>query len=556
MADSAEDTVESVSRETLKELRKGSKARFTRLVSTITTHIEGQGDCGALKVHRENLVEQHGECLRHHDRNVSKIKPTGDALAKTTKWRTDLETVYSGWLSTIDEYLNDNMEEENSETSKTGEAGIEELELRMRDHTRRLADDLEDSRLEEARRAEDIRRKAKREQMDLEFKLDMARASSKKPNFSKQHETPVRRTLYPGTSSGATKRSYATMNQKENGHQTELEQQSIDAWIYEEFRPVIAGSEGQTLVTMAMLPNLKPFTGDPREWPMFIQAFKSMVHDVFSSDAQRLSMLHTMLAQKLREGMSQILNSPMAYRQALQELRRKYGHPHLIARTYIQGLMELSPFQGGEVLEDFSTQLHGAVTTLDSAGYGHELDSSVALEGLVRKLPGAMIARWGRHVNQLLPGIPSLRDLDAWLEDEVMGEKNVRRIEGRHRANTNTSGSYQNNGNWRANHTPTVNSIDVSRNNGGRCAVCESGPGHRLEDCHKFMAMSPTQRAQTIWDLRNCFRCLGRNHHSNECKKVELLCTVGDCRGKHHTLLHGAESVASRRSSTTDDRKQ
>ena len=101
---------------------------------------------------------------------------------------------------------------------------------------------------------------------------------------------------------------------------------------------------------------------------MLIQSFKRMVHDKFPSDAQRLTMLHTMLDAKLRGGMSQMLSSPTAYRQALQELRRKYGHPHLVVRSYIQGLMEISPCRGVDALEDFSTQLHGAVATLDCAG--------------------------------------------------------------------------------------------------------------------------------------------------------------------------------------------
>ncbi len=64
----------------------------------------------------------------------------GRRLAETTKWRTDQKVAYLGWLSTIDEYVNENMEEEDGRNNRTGEEGIEELELRMRDHIRRLAD--------------------------------------------------------------------------------------------------------------------------------------------------------------------------------------------------------------------------------------------------------------------------------------------------------------------------------------------------------------------------------------------------------------------------------
>ncbi|KAI9562538.1 hypothetical protein GHT06_009990 [Daphnia sinensis] len=148
---------------------------------------------------------------------------------------------------------------------------------------------------------------------------------------------------------------------------------SVDGWIYQPFEETPPGREGQTVVTMAMLPNLKQFARDPRDWPMFIQTFKNMVHNMFVSDAHRLTLLHTMLASNLRTGMSQILTSPMAYRNALQELRRKYGQPHLVVQTYIQGLMDLPPVRG-DTIEAFSSQLHGAVSTLESSGYGHELE--------------------------------------------------------------------------------------------------------------------------------------------------------------------------------------
>ena len=135
-----------------------------------------------------------------------------------------------------------------------------------------------------------------------------------------------------------------------------------------------------------------------RDWPMFIQTVKSMIHDVFPTDVQRLTMLSTMLAPPIRVGMSQIFNTPQAYRSALQELHRKYGHPQLVVRSYIRHLMSISVCDGGDGLETFSTQLNGAVATLDASGYGHELESSVALESLAAKLPGHLITRWGRNV--------------------------------------------------------------------------------------------------------------------------------------------------------------
>ncbi len=109
----------------------------------------------------------------------------------------------------------------------------------------------------------------------------------------------------------------------------------------------------------------------------------------------------------------------------MQKLHRKYGHPQLVVRSYIQGLMELPSIREGEDVDDFSAKLHGAVATLEASGYGHELNSSVALNGIAAKHPHSMVARWGRRVNRLLPRTPTLRDLDVWVEDEMMSVKNV-----------------------------------------------------------------------------------------------------------------------------------
>lgn len=582
MSDEEEANEANFTKETLLELRKGSKNRFSRLISTIKSHIDGDGHCGPLKVHRTNLTELYGECRRNHEILMKKAKPAGEALATGEKWLTNLESAYNACILRLDDYLRQYDDDEyethggnvdQDTSSKTngdgGQESVEEIQMRIQNRARKLADDLEDSRVEQARRAEDMKRKAQRETAELEYELNMARAASSRREIQTNSTlnpqgNPFIPMLDPEQSRVLRKRSFANM------HSDSLRQQqqtttTIDSWIYEPFSTV-TGAEGQTMITMALVQNLKPFGGDPREWPMFIQSFKSMIHDNFPTDAQRLTMLHTMLDAKLRTGMSQILSSPTAYRQALQELRRKYGHPHLVVRTYIQRLMELSPCRGGDALEDFSTQLHGAVTTLDSAGYGHELNSSVALEGLVRKLPDSLIARWGRQVNRLLPNIPTLRDLDSWLEEEVMSERNVRSIGTKPNNTTPSSGSRQpvteSKRVWFNNPTdlkkswinihPTVNAIDGVKF-GGECSVCGLQPGHKLEDCRKFMSMPATQRAQTIWDMKNCFRCLGRNHHSNVCKKTDLVCTITGCTGKHNTLLHGAEPVATNRSASRRD---
>jgi len=257
------------------------------------------------------------------------------------------------------------------------------------------------------------------------------------------------------------------------------------------------------------------------------------------------------LDPSLRVGMSQILSTPHAYRDALHELRRKYGHPHLVARKFIQHLQSLEPARGGEALHLFSTQLHGAVATLEAAGYGHELESTAALESLVAKLPRATIVRWGRHVTKILPKIPNLRELDIWLEKEVLSDKNIQNLASVAAPSLETSKHERQARNQDGNFgrmQPFAPTIAASREQkvhpGGRCLICQCEPGHGLTSCPKFLSMTPSVRAQQAYDLRNCFRCLGRNHFTRDCTRTGLKCA--ECQKPHHSLLHGAQRVVAR----------
>lgn len=527
--------------EVTKRLRTTAKSKFTRLLATISTHIEGEGESSVLVVHAANLDELYEECKSLHSAYVKKTKPDEEGLEKAEKWGTALDKAFSDSKESF-------LAQERRPTRST-----RRIEAEIQARKRKMEEDLEDSKIAEERRVSDIRRKAAREAREMELELEAAQAFERGPT---RHSTPLKQTAGPSYSNIHPPDEDSTLNgSRLNTPATPptapIHKPRLDNWIYEPFTPVLPGAEGQQLVTMAMLPNLPQFSGDPREWPMFIQSFKSMVHDVFTSDAQHLAMLHSRLATRLREGMSQVLTAPTAYREALQELHRKYGHPHLVVRSYIQWLMELPSIREGKEVDTFSSKLHGAVATLEAAGYGHELNSSVALNEIIAKLPHSMIARWGRRVNRLLPRTPTLRDLDAWVEEEMMSTKNVREVKV---GNPNPRRLW-NMPPRRAMQPfqPSINFIDEtkrtdlndkSETTNNKCAVCETTPGHRLALCPKFVAMEPTQRAQVVFDIGNCFRCLGRNHSSNECRKTDVTCGMRGCNQHHHILLHGANRVA------------
>lgn len=177
--------------------------------------------------------------------------------------------------------------------------------------------DQEDAEIAKKRLAEDTARANARRRMDVSTnQCQQITTNAPAPMSS----TPNRHVGFQPDFSlidpHSTFRRYDTTGN--GGTDSSMIPNTVDAWIFKPFEPVSPMSGGgDAMVTIAMLAKASTFTGEARDWPMFIQTVKSMIHDIFPSDVQRLTMLSTMLAAPIRVGMSQIFNTPQAYRAAL-----------------------------------------------------------------------------------------------------------------------------------------------------------------------------------------------------------------------------------------------
>ena len=71
-----------------------------------------------------------------------------------------------------------------------------------------------------------------------------------------------------------------------------------DSWIYQLGTPLYVPTQSFTRPPRV---EVKHFNGDPRNWPMFIQSFKSQVHDACHSDSERLSLLRNCLTTDVQK---------------------------------------------------------------------------------------------------------------------------------------------------------------------------------------------------------------------------------------------------------------
>ena len=416
---------------------------------------------------------------------------------------------------------------------------------------------------------EDLTRKAQREEELMALQLSTSRGPT---------------VLGLGSASNKNVSSSATSRTAQQRNPTLTSRTGpMDSWIFEPFPDSTSGADiGTALILMSTLPkaNIEPFDGDPKNWPIFIQTFKSMIHDITPLNAQRIGLLRGMLDTNMQRKYSRILGNPLNYQQALQDLWTFHGQPHLVVQKYIEDLRDIPLLKEGDVkaLGDFQQRVHGAICSLEAAGYGHELNSSIALADLVIKLPRTLASKWGYSVNKWMKSdptaTPNLHKLDSWLLDAVMAENYIPRPA----ASTQRSGpapvrSFTFGGKAaqpsHPKHTDSSQSTSAavraitsnSREDSAKgssadrdavgCQVCHDPRGHALTNCNAFMGMTPTERVKTLVELRNCYRCLGRFHSASTCKKVEIFCTALGCGGKHHPLIHGGENDSRQRDASS-----
>lgn len=307
-----------------------------------------------------------------------------------------------------------------------------------------------------------------------------------------------------------------------------------DAWIRDVGNQVTSAPITSHRPPKLALPR---FNGSPRDWPMFIQSFRVQVHDACASDAERLAHLRGCLSVDIQRSLGETILNPGLYKFALEELQRKYGSPYVVAQACVSSLLNLQAFKDNDykAMRSFSSTLHSVVATLRLGGYGMELHSTATLAQLVAKLPPSLRSRWGIY-SYGLRALPTVGDLDQWLDYMTMAESSVRTNGASHEEQTGADKndkSKNKNQNKRGNGLPA----GVFGTSALACPLCEGK--HGLPTCKQFKQLTPDKRAELVKDKRVCYRCLASDHLSPNCSSTAT-CNKSECRRLHHPLLHGA----------------
>ena len=301
--------------------------------------------------------------------------------------------------------------------------------------------------------------------------------------------------------------------------------------------------------------DLPVFDGSPIIWPRFVEQFHVQVHcRPGLPDARRMDLLQSHIKGEARLMVQGLGYSGNNYAQALQELKRAFGHKFKVARAYVQQVTSGQPVPAKDqhALRKFYVSVRDCITILQQLNYTSELHSTETLVLSAKRIPTDKASRWNAYVARLSRmREPTLFDLQAWLQDCVSEDFNPYTIQGdkpqpkpRYTSaqpqdrRTTLMTSHLGSGSPKSakpsaasNHTPRQQHSGEQPT----CFLCHEL--HPIYRCPEFINRTVGNRLALCDNHHLCKNCLRPNHDALNCFSTNR-CRMVNCGVNHHTLLH------------------
>lgn len=281
------------------------------------------------------------------------------------------------------------------------------------------------------------------------------------------------------------------------------------------------------LIRKAAGRELPTFSGDPNDWLLFITAFRRSTEVCRFSEEENLVRLQKALTGRAKESVGAMLCLPGTIPDIIKTLELQYGRPQIIIRNLINKFKKVPKLvddQGNSIIELYN-KVNNLVVSIEALGCPEYLLNLQLIDELVDKLTPNLRLLWGEELAtkpQLGPSIKAFRD---WLYKRALAM-----------SLTNPDSSHGGRDGGKKQHLNVVDSKVGGETNRRPCSYCQLD-GHILEKCRKFSELSVDERLKWVREAGICFGCLKSKHRIADCTSRKR-CGVGECRMKHHALLH------------------
>nr|XP_049463411.1 uncharacterized protein LOC120956042 [Anopheles coluzzii] len=289
---------------------------------------------------------------------------------------------------------------------------------------------------------------------------------------------------------------------------------------------------------------LPTFSGESREWPMFIRMFEKSTEVYGFTDEENLLRLQRVLKGEAMESVGHLLLLPNSLKDVLEMLEAQYGRPDQIIEATIEKIWKM-PVPKPDCLRSlakFGFAVRNLCATIESLRLPEYAYNVALLRELVSRLPSEPAREWARHKRQF--GCGSVTDFGRWISEVARDAIDVsveplRRVtnERKEEPGKREQNSQQPRLPVRAdrsgNQPPRTTYWNVHTS---RCSeslpVAAATTNTASPQCQLCKVAA---RRSHVKEKGLCKKCLGR--HRTGCSIVTA-CGVNGCNGMHHVLLH------------------
>ena len=300
-------------------------------------------------------------------------------------------------------------------------------------------------------------------------------------------------------------------------------------------------------------PSIKKFEGDPLDYWAFLNRFRSHIGD-WLSPKRRLSYPLQHCSAEVVDNIqhcADIHDGQNALDTALEELKRRYGQPCIIARACEQRLSSFPKLDKdvAERLNKLSILMKRCCHALADEQIALNLDSVSFLVAIANKLTIDLKRKWidaAVNITRKTGRNASFKDLTQFVDEQAKIANSTFGL--------NLFGSNSSRGDQpKRAKTVALQTTTKTENKTGqfsypkpKCPFCSET--HKLYKCEKFRGMAVTDRSQFVKKNKICERCLNSGHATKFCTLKYIKCRKQDCdaRENHNTLLHPVSNTSSR----------
>ncbi|XP_058836884.1 uncharacterized protein LOC131693240 [Topomyia yanbarensis] len=287
--------------------------------------------------------------------------------------------------------------------------------------------------------------------------------------------------------------------------------------------------------------NLPKFNGDPETWPLFISSFENTTRACGYSNIENLDRLLNSLGGEALNAVISMLILPDSVPEVIRDLRRLFGQPEKLLKMLLNKVKNAPP----PTTVDLKTFVRFGITVkqlcdhLEAARLRDHLRNPLLVQQLAEKLPPEYQMKWIEY-KRGKKGTP-LRLFTDYITDigDVASEAAA------YSSTVNDVARYSKVKPARKKEFVHVHDSASKREEGVQlervsksCWICKR-TDHRIRFCDDFRKMNIVERLKAVDKQKLCGICLNR-HGDNPCGS-KVRCTVKNCKGNHHTLLHRVE---------------